>query len=144
MTPDVNVLVAASRDDHPQHRVARAWLEGALSAAAGGSSFVLLPVVAVGFLRIVTQARIFPDPTPVARALEFMRSIRARAGVEVATLGREWATVARLCELHGLSGNDVTDAWIAAAVLDLDEHLVTFDRGFRRFVAARDLTVLTP
>lgn len=144
MTPDVNVLVAASRDDHPQHRVALTWLEGALAAAEYGGSFVLLPVVLVGFLRIVTQARIFPDPTPVPRAIEFIRSILARAGVELATLGGEWPMVARLCELHGLSGNDVTDAWIAAAVLERDEHLVTFDRGFRRFVAARDLTVLAP
>lgn len=29
MTPDVNVLVAASRSDHPHHAIAREWLEAA-------------------------------------------------------------------------------------------------------------------
>ena len=27
MTPDVNVLIAASRSDHPHHAAARAWLD---------------------------------------------------------------------------------------------------------------------
>lgn len=27
MTPDVNVLIAASRSDHPHHKAAYAWLE---------------------------------------------------------------------------------------------------------------------
>lgn len=36
MTPDVNVLLAASRSDHPHHGVARDWLEQAASAAAAG------------------------------------------------------------------------------------------------------------
>ena len=32
MTPDVNVLVAASRSDHPHHWVAHSWLQDALAA----------------------------------------------------------------------------------------------------------------
>jgi predicted nucleic acid-binding protein len=30
MTPDLNVLLAASRADHPQHRPALSWLEQAI------------------------------------------------------------------------------------------------------------------
>ena len=45
MTPDANVLVAASRSDHPYHAVARAWLEQAVSAAATGAAFTLMPMV---------------------------------------------------------------------------------------------------
>jgi hypothetical protein len=41
-----------------------------------------------------------------------------------------------------LQGNFVTDAWIAAATEALSEHLVTFDRDFRRLLSDRDLTVL--
>lgn len=33
MTLDVNVLVAASRSDHPHHGVALDWLEKAISAS---------------------------------------------------------------------------------------------------------------
>jgi hypothetical protein len=36
----------------------------------------------------------------------------------------------------------LTDAWIAASVLQLNEHLVTFDRGFRRLLPPRHLTIL--
>ena len=37
MKPDVDVLVAAARSDHPHHAVARAWLEHAATGAAAGS-----------------------------------------------------------------------------------------------------------
>jgi predicted nucleic acid-binding protein len=42
MTPDVNVLVAASRADHPHHGVARAWLEGADSSSETGAVLTLM------------------------------------------------------------------------------------------------------
>lgn len=45
MTPDVNVLVEASRSDHPHHRCAMDWVEGALAAAARGDRLRLLPMV---------------------------------------------------------------------------------------------------
>ena len=45
MTPDVNLLVAASRTDHPHHAVARAWLEEAVAAGAAGAAFTLMPMV---------------------------------------------------------------------------------------------------
>ena len=32
MTPDVNILVAASRQDHPHHAPALAWLEQAIAS----------------------------------------------------------------------------------------------------------------
>jgi predicted nucleic acid-binding protein len=36
IAPDVNVLVAAFRADHPHHTTARIWLEQALTQAASG------------------------------------------------------------------------------------------------------------
>ena len=45
MTPDVNVLVAASRRDHPHHAVELTWLKQALAAAENGAAFTLMPVV---------------------------------------------------------------------------------------------------
>ena len=57
MTPDVNVLVAASRRDHPHHGVALAWLEGALANAGRGAAVALMPMVVASFLRLVTRRR---------------------------------------------------------------------------------------
>jgi hypothetical protein len=68
MTPDVNILVAASRQDHPHHERAPGWLEEAIN---GGSSLAILPMVASGFLRLVTHPKVFLAPTPINEALKF-------------------------------------------------------------------------
>lgn len=81
MTPDVNLLVAASRTDHPAHEPAVAWLRAALADCTQGSSFCLLPMVAVGFVRIVTNRRVFHQPTPIESAVTFLRSLLAVEGV---------------------------------------------------------------
>jgi hypothetical protein len=59
MTPDVNVLVAASRSDHPHHAIARSWLEQAAAATPLGSTLVLMPMVIASFLRLVSSPKIF-------------------------------------------------------------------------------------
>ena len=38
----------------------------------------------------------------------------------------------QLCLDERLSGNDVPDAWLAAAAVHVGEHLVSFDRAFAR------------
>ncbi|WP_297472677.1 hypothetical protein [Ferrovum sp.] len=53
MTPDVNILVAACRQDHPHHERALDWLEEAI-ASSSGRSLVNLPMAVSGFLRLVT------------------------------------------------------------------------------------------
>lgn len=74
----------------------------------------------------------------------------------VAASGRSWLEGARSSCAEGsatltllpmavagfLQANLVTDAWIAAATQALSEHLVTFDRDFKRLLAPRDLTLL--
>ena len=115
MTPDVNVLLAASRADHPHHPVAREWLERATSTADRGGSLLVLPMVIAGFLRLATNPRTFREPTPPDAAVAFIDSLLAVPGVELAGLGREWPALKRLVHQHALAANDVPDAWIAAA-----------------------------
>lgn len=38
--------------------------------------------------------------------------------------------------------NDVPDAWLAAAVTQLGEHLVTFDADFKKLLSQKQVTVL--
>src|SRR5262245_36950466 len=87
MTPDVNVLVAASRADHVHHHVAHRWLTQALRASATGSRLDVMPMVIVGFLRLVTHERVFPDPTPIDAAVEFIDALLSAPGVDVLALG---------------------------------------------------------
>lgn len=65
MTPDVNVMVAASRSDHPHHGAARGWLE---QAVRSGAMLTLQPMVIASFLRLVTLPRVFVQPTPMPDA----------------------------------------------------------------------------
>ena len=144
MTPDVNVLVAASRGDHPHHAVARAWLEQALGAATSGAAFTLMPMVLASFLRLVTSPKIFRLPTPIDEAVGFVDALLAVSGVQVAPLGPEWLRLRQLCLDRQLSGNVLPDAWLAAATLHLGEHLVSFDRDFRKLVGRSQFTLLEP
>jgi toxin-antitoxin system PIN domain toxin len=144
MTPDLNVLLAASRADHPQHRPALGWLEQAIVLCETGGSIELLPMVSAGFLRLATNPKLFTSPMPIAAAVAFVDSLLVIPGVEMPELGREWPTLRQLsCDL-GLAVNAITDAWIAAAVRTIGSHLVTFDKGFRRLLGNAELTVLKP
>lgn len=139
MTPDVNVLVAASRKDHPHHVAASTWLYEALE----DEKLVLLPMVATSFIRIVTSPRIFPAPTPVHLALKFVNTILDATDTRLLPLSPEWARFGEQVERLELTGNLVTDAWIAAAVEEHGEHLVTFDKDFRKLLTRTRVTVLT-
>ena len=142
MTPDVNVLVAASRSDHPHHKIAYAWLEEAVASCADGATLRLMPMVVASFLRLVTNAKIFIHPTPVENAVEFLDALFAVPGVETPHLGAEWPIMRQLCVEKKLAANDIPDASLAATVIQLGEHLVTFDTDFKKLLKRSQVTVL--
>lgn len=144
MTPDVNVLVAASRADHPHHAVARVWLEKIIGAASSDATLTLMPMVLASFLRLVTSPKIFQLATPIEDAVAYVDALLASPGVRLAALGPEWSTLRQLCLDKQLGGNDLPDAWLAAAVAHLGEHLVSFDRDFRKLLARGQFTLLEP
>ena len=53
-----------------------------------------------------------------------------------------WPELKRLCLAHKLTDNDIPDAWIAAAIKTAGGHLITFDKGFRRFLSRNEFTLL--
>lgn len=142
MTPDVNVLVAAARSDHPHHDVARNWLEPALTAAVSGAPFTLMPMVLASVLRLLTSPKVFVQPMPPEAAIAFLDALLAMPGVRLAELGPEWPRLRQLCLDKQLSGNDLPDAWLAAAVERQGEHLVSFDRDFRKLLPRSRFTLL--
>jgi uncharacterized protein len=144
MTPDVNVLVAAFRADHAHHAAARSWLDQSRRAClAGRTSLTLLPVVVTGFLRLVTNARVFVQPDAVRDAVAFVDALLASPGVEwPAQPENSWPLLRSKLLARARGGNLVTDTWIAALVEAHGEHLVTFDRDFTGLLAVNDLTLL--
>ncbi|RZL87990.1 MAG: PIN domain-containing protein [Variovorax sp.] len=144
MTPDVNVLVAASRSDHPHHAIARSWLEDAIASTNAGPPMKLQPMVIASFLRLVTHPRIFVNPTPTTEALNFIEVLLGVSGVEQPAVSAEWPVFRKLCADKALSANDIPDAWLAAAVMHQGEHLVTFDGDFKRLLSRAQFTRLAP
>jgi toxin-antitoxin system PIN domain toxin len=142
MTPDVNVLIAASRSDHPLHRVAYKWMSEAVASCAQGASLKLMPIVAASFLRLVTNAKIFVQPTPIGDAMLFLDALLETPGVEMPAQGEEWPLLRQLCVTKRLSANDIPDAWLASAVIRHGDHLVTFDTDFRKLLPSGQLTIL--
>ena len=145
MTPDVNVLVAAYRADHAHHDTAYKWLKKARrNCAQGSETFTLLPMIATSFLRLVTNPRVFSEPDSIEDAIVFIDVLLDTPGVVLEDCGKEWPLLRDKLLTQDLHGNLVTDAWIAAVVETLCEHLITFDKDFKRLLPARDLTILNP
>lgn len=122
--------------------MARAWLEEAVGAAEAGASFTLMPMVAASFLRLVTSPKIFQLATPIEDAVAFIDALLASPGVQLAPLGPEWPKLRQLCLDKQLGGNEMPDAWLSAAVAHMGEHLVSFDRDFRKLLPRGQFTLL--
>jgi toxin-antitoxin system PIN domain toxin len=142
MTPDVNVLLAAFRSDHPHHAVARPWLEQAIANAGKGTPLKLQAMVIASFLRLVIHPKIFIQPTPRIEALRFIDALLGTPGVEQPKLGIEWSTLRELCTDLSLAANDIPDAWLAAAAICQGEHVVSFDKDFKRLLPKSQFTLL--
>jgi len=133
--PDVNVLVGAFRADTPDHDRLRTWLE---SAVVGVEDLGLTDAVLTGTVRTLTHPRVFTKPTPLARALEQVATLRAADGVvRVAPTPRHWEVFEQLCLTADARGNLVADAAHAAVAIEHGALWVTLDRDFARFPGLR-------
>jgi toxin-antitoxin system PIN domain toxin len=141
MLPDINVLVAAHRVDHPLHKVATDWLARTLKDSNNGQVLVMPMLVISGFLRLVTNAKIFPVPSSRTRAVDFVDWLLEDAHVRLLGNTSEWVVFRRLILDKRLAANHIPDAHLAALSLSFSEPLVTFDKGFRQLLP-RSLLVL--
>ena len=131
--PDVNVLIYAHREDAPEHRQYFAWLRALTTSAA---PFALSEVVLAGFLRIVTNRRIFDPPTPMQTAISFCQGLVTRPRAVMIAPGRQhWDIFVGLC--GSIEGPLVTDAYLAALAIEHGCELITTDSDFARFAGLR-------
>jgi len=129
--PDVNILINAFRPDLEHHRLCRDWIE---SKVSGESRFGISTLVLSGFVRIVTNSRIFANPNTTEEALGFAEAISAQPNCVIVNPGElHWNLFAGLCREHGVVGNLVPDAYFAALATEHSCCWVTMDRDFRKF-----------
>lgn len=139
--PDVNLLLYAYDSDSPYHKKAADWWK----ACVGGKEVVGIPaVVLTGFLRIVTNPRVFEAPMPVKEAAQQIRAWLQYPRVQVLEFGGElFERMLTLVEDLGTAGNLVTDAQIAATALAYGGTVHTMDTDFVRFAGVRWFNPIT-
>jgi len=76
------------------------------------------------------------------RRAKTTRITPSRAGGHLAAVGPERPKLRGLCLDRRLTANDLPDAWLSAAVTQAGEHLVSFDRDFRRLLPRGQFTPL--
>jgi toxin-antitoxin system PIN domain toxin len=129
--PDVNLLIYANNPVAREHTPARNWLEAILT---GNEPVGFCWPVLCGFLRVSTNARVFPDPLEMDEALDLVEDWIGREHVVViAPTDRHWVVLVDLLVKAKIRGSMTTDAEIAAYAVEHGATLYTADRGFARF-----------
>jgi toxin-antitoxin system PIN domain toxin len=127
---DANVLIGAFRPDDPDHSTLKGWLEETLSRDV----VTFPPLVEAAFLRIVTHPKIFSVSSSLEEAMAFLQAIQESGSFrETLWTPRIRAQWRRWCRDLSLRGNDVNDAYLAAAATEPHCRLVSRDKGFERF-----------
>lgn len=129
---DVNVLVYAHREDStPDHSLYAAWLT---EMASGSSLYGLSEAVLAGFVRVVTNRRIFREPTPIDEALEFCDRLIERPNARILRPGSDnWAIFRSLCRGASACGKLAAEAWHAALAIEYACEWVSTDSDYARF-----------
>lgn len=128
--PDVNILVYAHREESPEHTRYAEWL---IEFASGLEPFALSELVLHGFVRVVTNPRIFDPPSTPAQAFEFIEALLAMPTCTLIRPGpRHWGIFQKLCGAK-VRGKLVADAAHAALAIESGCEWVTADTDFGRF-----------
>lgn len=130
---DATILIHAHRRDAPAHEWYRDWWNGLANA---GDTFALSSLVAVAFVRSVTQPNYANGPTGSVAAIDVIDTVAAHPRCRLLEPGpRHWSLVSRLCRLTGATGKQVADAQHAAVAIEHGCTWVSRDPGFGRFVS---------
>jgi uncharacterized protein len=128
---DANVLLYAVDSASAHHDESRGWLDRAL---AGAETVGFAWAVLLAFLRISTNAAIFPQPMAVEDATEQVeRWLGAPAAAAVQPTARHAALLRGFLVQTGTAGNLTTDAHLATLAVEHGAEIVSYDRDFGRF-----------
>lgn len=131
LLPDVNVFVYAHREETTSHERYASWL---IRLAQGPEPFAISELVIHGFLRIVTNPRIFDPPSTIRQAFRFIDALIDCPFCSLIRPGAShWSIFRRLVEDGDLKGKIVADAVHAALAIENGCEWVTADTDFARF-----------
>lgn len=132
---DTNLLVYAYVPALEQHAAARRWFEHTL---AEDESVGLAWVSVLGFVRVVTNPRIFRVPLLLDRAVAVVDEWFQQQSVEIVLpTPRHWTTLRGMLTIGQAGGPMTTDAHVAALAVEHGATVYTTDRDFLRFPGVR-------
>lgn len=135
LTPDVNVLVYAHRAESPDHGRYGEWLT---RLATGPEPFGLSDLVCTGFVRIVTNPRLWRPATEPDVAMAFVERLRRRRRCRLLLpTPATWAIFARFLGATGARAKLVADAYLAALAMEHGCTVASCDGDFARFEKLR-------
>jgi toxin-antitoxin system PIN domain toxin len=136
--PDINVWIALASERHVHHGRARAWFE-----ATGEAAAAFCRVTQMGFVRLLTNARVMGDDVLSQRQAwnvyeQLARDHRVIFALEPPNIEPIWK---RLTQSGFPATGLWTDAYIAALALLHNFRVISFDRGFGE-IAGLDAVIL--
>jgi len=132
---DVNVLIYAHRLDAPEHAAYAKWLKALVTAQ---EPFAASELVMSGFLRLVTNPRVFVVPTPPAKAMDFLDQLTGHPGCRLVRPGpRHWEIFRGLCAKTQACGAFVADLYHATVAIEHGCEWVSSDGDFARVPGLR-------
>lgn len=129
--PDINLLIYAHDETSKHHSPARQWWENQLN---GSQMIGLSWVTLLGFIRLLTNPRIFQNPYSPPEVLAIIKTWLEQPHVNIIHPSEQHFTLlAGLIEQIGAAGNLTTDAHLAALAIERGLILQTTDADFARF-----------
>jgi toxin-antitoxin system PIN domain toxin len=132
---DANLLLYAYNESAPEQVAAAEWLTKLLESG----ETIALPWVSIwAFLRISTNARIFPNARSAKEAFEIISEWLSQPGVVLLQPGlRHFEILERLALRYAVNGPLLADAVLAALAVENGAVLASSDQDFRRFPEVR-------
>lgn len=129
--PDINLLIYAHDETSMYHSRARQWWENQLN---GSQMIGLSWVTLLGFIRLLTNPRIYQNPFSATEVLAIVKTWLEQPHVKIMHPSEQHFTLlANLIEQIGAAGNLTTDAHLAALAIERGLILQTTDADFARF-----------
>jgi toxin-antitoxin system PIN domain toxin len=132
---DTNILLYAVNPAAAEHKQVFPWWE---KLCNGDEAIGLAWVTLLGFVRISTNPRVFPQPLTVRQALDQVAAWLALPQARTVQESQDhWKIVSQLIASVGVGGNLTTDAHLAALAISQNATLASCDADFLRFRAVR-------
>lgn len=139
---DLTLIMAAVNKNAPMHKTAQAWWEEQLN---GAEPIGLSWLVILGFIRLSTNARVFPEPLLLADAVGMVDEWLRRPNVKtVQVTAQHWNILQNMLHAVGHGAALTMDAHLACLAIEHDAEIATADEDFSHFPGLKWRNPLKP